>query len=461
MDRHMSAEDLKYKKMTETPVPRLIVTLGVPTIVSMLITNIYNTADTYFVSRLGNSASGAVGVVFGLMAILQAFGFMFGHGAGSIISRKLGQRDKESASRFASTGFFLAAVAGLLIGVLGLLFLRQLMYLLGSTHTIYPYARQYAVFILLAAPFMTSSCVMNNILRYEGMAVYAMIGLTAGGVLNIILDPVFMFGMGLGIRGAGLATGVSQIVSFLLLLYMFLSGKTESRLSFGKVTRNRQEVVEIVKTGVPSLIRQGFNSMSTMLLNHQAAIYGDTAVAAMSIVNRISSLMFSVGLGTGQGYQPVAAFNYGAGRYSRVKKGFWFTTLMGEGLLGGAAVICLIFSGSIVALFRNDPQVIAIGTFALRCQCAACFFQPFSICNTMMLQSVGKSVQASVISALRSGIYFIPLILILPSAIGLMGVQISQTLADILTFLTCIPFTVLFFYRLPMDKEAAKEREVT
>ena len=273
MDRIESERQTRqYIKMTETPVPRLITRLGIPTIISMLITNIYNTVDTYFVSMAGTSASGAVGIVFSLMAILQAFGFMFGHGAGSLISRKLGNKDQESASRFASTSFFMALLFGTLIGALGILFLTPFMRLLGSTETILPYARQYGFFILLAGPFMTSSCVLNNILRYEGRAAYAMVGLTAGGILNMIGDPILMFYLNMGVAGAGLSTALSQIISFLILLGMFLAGKTESKLSLRLVTRKAEEVAAIVKTCFPSLILQGLGSISTMLLNHQAVV---------------------------------------------------------------------------------------------------------------------------------------------------------------------------------------------
>ncbi len=446
------SEVSQYIKMTETPIPKLIMQLGIPTIISMLITSIYNLADTFFVSKLGNSASGAVGIVFGLMAILQAFGFMFGHGAGSIISRKLGQKDNESASRYASTSFFLSLAIGIIISVLGIIFLEPFMNLLGSTKTILPYAKEYGLYILIAAPFMTSSCVLNNILRYEGRAAFAMIGLTMGGILNIILDPIFMFGLNLGTSGAGISTAISQIISFGILLYMFVVGKTDSKISIKKITREFKDVVEIVTVGFPSMLRQGLGSVSTMLLNSQAAVYGDAAVAAMSIVNRISMFIFSVGLGIGQGFQPVAAYNYGAGKYSRVRKGLWFTAFAGEAILGVAATIGLIISGQIIGVFRNDTQVIEFGTMALRCQCIACFFQPFSVCTNMMFQSVGKSGRAAFLSALRSGVCFIPLIIILPYLFGKTGIQVSQALADIISFAISFPLMLSFLKNLPKDK---------
>lgn len=437
-------EDAQYKKMTETPVSKLIIMLGVPTTISMLVTSIYNMADTYFVGQIGTSASGAVGVVFGLMAIIQAFGFMFGHGAGSIISRRLGAKDVESASRFASTSFLWGILSGLFIMVAGLLFLNPLMRLLGSTDTILPYARTYAACILLAAPFMVSSCVLNNVLRYEGRAALAMIGLVTGGILNIFGDWFLVNRLNMGVLGAGIATAVSQIISFCILLSMFLSGKTASKLAPRWISKDFGDILLVCKTGFPSLMRQGLSSVGTMVLNGQAGVYGDAAVAAMSIVNRICFLIFSVGLGIGQGFQPVSAFNYGAKKYGRVRRGFFFTWAAGEVLLGGLAIIGMIFSQNLVGFFRDDPKVIAIGNFALAVQLFALFFQPLSVCANMLFQSIGKNGVATFLSMLRSGLFFVPVILVLSRTMGLTGVEISQTVADIMTFLVSVPFVISF-----------------
>lgn len=447
-DKVIEQGNAQYKKMTETPVSKLVIMLGIPTTISMLVTNIYNMADTFFVGKLGTSASGAVGIVFGLMAIIQAFGFMFGHGAGSIISRRLGAKDVESASRFASTSFLCAVVAGLGITVFGFLFLEPLVRLLGSTDTILPYAKTYAAFILAAAPFMTSSCVLNNILRYEGRAAFAMVGLTTGSVINIFGDWLLMDGFGMGVEGAGIATAISQVISFFILLFMFLSGKTQSKLSVKWITRDLADVTLICKTGLPSMMRQGLSSISTMMLNGQAGLYGDAAVAAMSIVNRICFFIFAVGLGIGQGFQPVAAFNYGAKKYGRVRKGFYFTWMAGEVLLGGFAIIGMFFTSELVGFFRNDPEVIAIGSVALGVQLIALFFQPLSVCSNMMFQSIGKNGTATFLSMLRSGLYFIPVILILSRTLGLFGIEISQTVADVMAFFTALPFSVTFLRKL-------------
>ena len=437
--------------MTTTPVSKLIITLGIPTTISMLVTNIYNMADTYFVGKIGTSASGAVGIVFGLMSIIQAFGFMLGQGAGSIISRKLGEKDVDIASKFASTGFFYAFGAGIVISLLGLIFLNPLMRLLGSTDTILPYARTYGIFILTTAPLMAMSFVMNTILRYEGKAALAMIGLLTGALLNIFGDWFLMTKLNLAIAGAGLSTAFSQMVSFFILLSMFLCGRSQSRISLRLVSRDRRDILKIVETGFPSMMRQGLSSISVMILNGQAGIYGDAAVAAMAIVNRICFFIFAVGLGIGQGFQPVSAFNYGAKKYSRVRKGFYFTLTMEELLLGCLAVVGIILSPRLIAIFRNDPAVIKIGTFALTAQLAALFFQPLAVCGNMMFQSIGRNRPATFLSALRSGLVFIPIISVLPHFMGITGVEIAQPISDFITFFIAIPFLVAFFRRLPDD----------
>ncbi len=444
----------QFAVMTETPVSRLVIRLGIPTTISMLVTNIYNMADTYFVSKIGTSASGAVGVVFGLMAVLQAVGFMLGHGSGSIISRRLGAKNLDSASETASTGFFLSLGFGTVIGVVGIIFITPFMELLGSTPTILPFAKQYARFILAAAPFMTSSFVLNNILRYEGKASYAMVGLVTGAVLNIFGDWLLMERFGLGIEGAGISTAVSQFISFLILLSIFLTGKTTSKLSLKNFTRKFSVVSEIMSTGFPSLMRQGLSSVSTMVLNSLAGGYGDAAVAAMTIVNRICFFIFAVGLGIGQGFQPVSAFNYGAKKYSRVKKSFFFTLITGEILLSVLAIIGMLLSDRLIGFFRDDSEVILIGTFALRVQLLSLFFHPLCVCSNMLFQSIGKNRSASFLSTLRSGLVFIPSIVLLSHFLGLTGIEIAQTVSDIISFFITIPFTAVFFKRLGKETES-------
>lgn len=454
----MTTTEQQYKKMTETPIPKLIISLGIPTTVSMLITNIYNMADSYFVSRLSLSAGGATSIVFGVMAILQAFGFMFGHGAGSHISRMLGEKQVEKASRFASTAFFFALFFGILIMIVGLCFIQPFMRLLGSTETILPYAVTYCSYILIAAPAMTASCVLNNILRYEGKATLAMIGLTTGGILNMLLDPLFIFGFHMGIAGAGLATALSQYISFGILFFMFFRKKTQSRIAFCFFATDKT-ILQIVTTGLPSLARQGLNSVSTMVLNAQAKLFGDAAIAAMGYVSRTSSLIFSVGLGIGQGFQPVAGFNYGAKKYTRVKHGSLFTLGFGSVFMGCLAALSFCFAPQIISFFRTDAAVLEIGSLALRIQCVFLLFLPISVVACMLFQSIGKNLPALVLSCLQSGMIFIPLCFILPNFWGMIGIELAQPLAYFFSAAVSLPCMWFFLKSLPTEKTESERKK--
>jgi len=450
----------QYKKMTETPIPKLILGLAAPTILSMLITSIYNLADTFFVGQISTSASGAVGVVSSLMAIIQALGFTLGHGSGTIISRSLGSRNTKAATRFA-TSFFTALAVGVVLAIIGLATLPGFMLLLGSTETILPHACAYARPILIAAPLMISSLVMNNILRYEGKANFAMIGLVTGGVLNILLDPVFMFVLGLGTAGAGIATALSQTVSFFILLSMFLRGKTVSQFRLHSVTREAREFGMILIGGAPSFGRQGLNSIGGMLLNIAARSYGDAAVAGMSIVSRIFMFIISVAIGVGQGLQPVAAFNYGARKFRRVRQAAIFTMGAAFCMLVVLVALCWVDSDALIRLFRDDPDVTAVALPAFRFQCLAILLQPVMVVANMLFQSVGKAGRATFLACCRQGVFFIPLILILPRTLGLVGVETCQPIADVFTFIVSLPFLLAFLNQLSRMDDAEKARSAS
>ena len=432
MSRAMSQEQ-KFEMMTEAPIPGLIGRLAVPTIISMLITAFYNMADTFFVGKIGTSATAAVGVVFPVMAIIQALGFFCGHGSGNSISRHLGSKDVQSARELASTGFFLAFALGILLMVLGLIFLDPLSHLLGSTETIFPYTRDYLRFILLGAPYMTAQLVLNNQLRFQGNAFYAMIGITSGGVLNVILDPIFIFVFDLGISGAAIATILSQFVSFCLLLVGLRVSKCIP-IHLRNVRLTALRLREIMGGGLPSLFRQGLGSIATTTLNIAANPYGDAAIAAMSVVSRIMMFANSALIGFGQGFQPVCGFNYGADKYDRVKEAFWFCVKVSTAVLLGLAVLGGFLSGHLIWIFRNDPDVIQIGTTALRFQCITFALNGWIIMNNMMMQTMGKTVPATILAASRQGLFFIPALLILPQFLGLTGIQCAQAVSDVFTF---------------------------
>lgn len=448
MEPENELQKKQFGKMTTEPVGKLLFTLSVPTIISMMVTNIYNLVDTAFVGTLGTSESGATGIVFGYMAILQAVAFMCGQGAGSIMSRKLGARDIEEATKYSSTGFFLSFVLGLVMAVLSLVFMKPLLYLLGSTETIAPYAGTYIFYILLSAPFFTSSLTMNNLFRYEGKAKFGTIGLMIGAVINIFGDIILMFGLKLGIAGAGISTAVSQIISFSILLSMFLRRKTQTRISIKYVARDWKTVWNIIATGFPSLLRQALNSIAAVLLNKTAGVYGDEAVAAMSIVSRISFFPMAVAIGIGQGFQPISSFNFGANKKNRVRKAFW-TALAGEEcVLTLISVPIYIFAGTLVQQLRNDPQVIELGIRALRLMCVGQLFVPLTMMVEMGFQSIGEKMLASFGSCLRSGLVFIPTLLILKSARGMSGVQEAQPLSFVLTFIVCLFLCRIYLKRV-------------
>ena len=432
-------QEQKFHQMTEEPVGQLICRLALPCIISMRVTAFYNMADTFFVGMLkSNSATGAVGVVFSLMAIIQAVGFFFGHGSGNFISRELGKHNYEEASNMAATGFFSALAAGLLICVLGQIFLEPLAYLLGSTDTILPYAKAYLRVILIGAPWMTASLVLNNQLRFQGSAAYAMVGIASGAVLNIGLDPLLIFVFGMGVAGAAWATIFSQFVSFCLLLIGCTKGGN-LHIHISRVQLKWSYYAMIIKGGLPSLARQGLASVATICLNQAARSYGDAAIAAMSVVQRIMMFGASAMIGFGQGFQPVCGFNYGARLYHRVKEGFWFCVKTSTVFLFAVGTLGFIFAPQLVALFRDDPQVIAYGATALRFQCVTFCFQGWVVMSNMMLQTIGRTAPATFLAMARQGVFFIPLVWILSAAFGMLGIQMTQTVSDCLTLICAIP----------------------
>ena len=455
----MDKSQEQYIKMTQTPVQKLILKLAVPTILSMMATTIYNLVDTAFVGTLGNAASGAVGIVFGFMSILQAIGFMFGQGSGSLLSRKLGARDEEAASKTASTGFLCSFVLGGIVAVICYIFISPLVRILGSTETIAPYAETYIKYILAAAPFIVSSFTLNNMLRFEGKARLGMIGLITGGVLNIFGDYCFMFKLNMGIAGAGLSTALSQVISFFILLFMFLKGKTLSKLSFRNFSPGNGLLREIILVGFPSMLRQGLSSITTILLNSQSAMFaGDAGVAAMSIVNRIAFFLFAIALGIGQGFQPVCAFNYGARKYKRQRDAYKFTMIISIIILAVLTVVTMIFSGNLIGLFRDDSEVIEIGTRALRILCVAQVFLPLCMVTEMLMQSSGKKAEAAVLSSLRGGLLFIPALLILPRLRGMYGVEEAQPLSIILAVIPAF-FIARKYFRNTPNEDFPDEKE--
>jgi putative MATE family efflux protein len=436
--------DEKYVKMTTAPVRGLVLSLAVPTTTIMLISALYNMADTFFVGNLGTSATAGVGVGFPMMAIIQAIGFLFGHGSGNYVSRQLGAQKLDQASKMAATGFFSALATGVLLSGMGLLSTDGLAKTLGATDTILPYASDYLFYILLAAPWMTGSLTLNNLLRYQGSAFHGMIGMTSGAVLNVVLDPIFIYVLGMGVGGAAFATMISQFIGFCLLL-AGCGRKGNIRINARDFTPSFALYREIARGGVPSLFRQGMASVATICTNRLAGNYGDAAIAAISIVMRVVMFANSAILGLGQAFQPVCGFNYGAKRYDRVKEAFWFCVKFSSAVLLVLSVLAWVWAPGIIALFRSgDAAVIRIGALSMRLQFLTLPLMGWVIMNNMLFQTTGKSLSASTLAIARQGLFLLPLLFALTRALGLFGIQISQPLADLMTFAVSIPLNIRF-----------------
>ncbi|MCR5249321.1 MAG: MATE family efflux transporter [Lachnospiraceae bacterium] len=440
-NRDEKKDEERRERMTNTPVPRLITELAVPTIISMLVTAIYNSADKYFVGRISTEASAAVGIAFPMMAIVQALGFFYGHGSGNFLARMMGAGKHKEASEMASTGFALALLTGTAVALLGNGFIKPLAFLLGATPGSLQDTMDYMRIILIGAPFMAGQFVINNQLRFQGNAVVAMVGLMCGAVMNVGLDPLLILVFKMGVSGAAIATIAGQITSFCILLLGSMK-KGSIRVNPRNVRINGYYLLQIINGGSPSLFRQGLAAISSMLLNHAAGdLGGDAAIAAMSVATTVSMTLGSALIGFGQGYQPVCSYNYGAGLTGRVKEGYWFCVKWGTLFLTIVGTACFIFAPQIVLFFRDDPAVAAVGQVALRCQAVVMPLSAPIVMGNMMLQSIGKGVKASITASARNGIFFIPLILVLPLFLGITGVEITQAVADVMTLSITLPLT--------------------
>ncbi len=441
--------ELQHKKMTETPIKRLLISLSLPSVINMLLSSVYNMADTYFVTSLGDCAIAGVGIVFSIQSLIQAVGFGVAMGGSSIVSRKLGEKDNAAANKFASSSIVMGLFSGTVIAVICIAVLNPLLRSIGATETILPFARDYATVILLAAPLMCTSFVLGPLLRAEGRATFSMFVGVLGGFLNMGLDPIFIFVLKLGVKGAAIATAASQVISFSVAMSFYILGKGVIKISPKFISRNLKDYYLIIKTGIPTVFRQGLGSVATALLNVRVKIYGDAAVAAVCLANKVYILIRSVILGVGHGFQPVAGYNYGAKRYNRVKKAFVWATVFGTVVAVTGALCCAtVPQGIIRVLGASNPQVAKIGGRLLLLYSIELPLLGFSSYVNMMYQSLGFVKGATFLASCRQGVFFIPLILVLPTFLGMNGVLLSQPIADLLTFVTSVPFCVWFMLKV-------------
>ena len=427
-------QDKRYHMMTESNLHRLIPKLAVPTIISMLVTSVYNTADTYFVSKISTEASAAVGIIFSLMALIQALGFAVGIGSSTYVSRLLGEKKQDDADKAVSTAFFLALALGTVFAAVGLTFCTPIVRLLGAIEEVEPYAVDYATYIFLGAPFMMGLYVLNNQMRAQGYALLSMIGILSGGILNIALDPLFIFTFGWGIKGAAIATVISQFLSFWILFFLNQYKKSTISVRFRTFRPSVPFFREMLRGGAPSLCRQGLASLSAVVLNYAAGPFGAVALSAMSIVNRIVQLINSVLIGFGQGFLPVCGFNFGAKRYDRVLDAYRFCIKVGVVLISVFGVITFFSAETVMTWFKaDDAEVIEIGTAALRYQCFTLPLQAAMMLSQFLCQAIGYGTRASLIAMGRQGLFLIPLYWIFSRTIGVLGVQIAQPCSDVIT----------------------------
>lgn len=429
--------------MLDTPVPRLVFKMALPTIVSMLVMSFYNMADTYFVSHLGTAATGAVGINLSLMSFIQMLGTALAMGANSFIARLLGQKRNEDAAKVLSVAFFLSVGIGLVTLVLGLLFMEPLVVLMGARDEVIPYAMDYATYILLAAPFMMGVFVLNQCLRAEGAATLSMIGVVSGSLLNIGLDPIFISTFGLGVAGAAIATAISKVISFIILVIPYLRARTVIRLSIHDFKPNREIAAELIKMGFPTLARTGLTTLANIVTNNVASAFSVSALAAISVVNKIMTFVSSAVLGFGQGYQPVAGFNWGAERYDRVKKSFWFSSLVSVFSVSALGIAAAVFAPQLMMAFTEyDQEMVEIGALAIRMQCLAMPSVAWVIIVNMTYAGLGKAAGAAILSVVRQGVFFIPMVLLLPRLFDVYGLASVQGAADMLTLILSVPLSV-------------------
>lgn len=445
----------REKMMGQEKISSLLIKLALPAIIGMLVTAVYNVVDTLFVSMLGTEAVGAVSIVYPIFMFLSAIGLMYGVGSGSFISRLLGSQKKKEANQVASTTFFTSLFSAMVIGILLFIFIRPVLELFGATPTIMPFAESYAKVLMTGAVFTILNMTMNNILRAEGSAKYSMIGLMCGAIINIILDPIFIFTLNMGVSGAALATVIAQGISTLVLISFFLKKKSLLHFHMRDIKPTKALYGELFKIGAPTFFRQFLMSFSMGLLNTAAGPYGDTAIAAIGITLRVFSIVSMVIFGFSQGFQPVAGFNYGANKIDRLREALRLSLIWTSIFCTGASIIYIFFAPQIMGLFTKDPEVLALGMRIMKAFMIVFPLFGFQAIYGVLFQALGKGKQAAILSIARQGIFLIPAILILPNIWGLTGIVLAQPVADILTIILTGVFAQDINNKLKKDLMAA------
>lgn len=427
----------RRKNMLEGPILKVVLSVATPMIVAMLIDSIYNMTDTYFVSQLGTAATAAVGINDSLLHIIRSVSFTFGMGAASYISRLLGAKRNEEASRVGTTAFLTAITTLSIVALVAYIFMGPLVTLMGATESAKHYSIDYAKWILLSAPFTAGSTVLSQMLRAEGSTKMSMIGMLSGCLLNMALDPLFINVLGFEVAGAAIATSISKVVSFTVMLTPFLRKRTILEIKIKFFTPKKEIYFEIARMGIPTFLRSSMMSVSTIVMNNVAGGFGDYALAAVSVANKCTRLIGSAIMGLGQGFQPIAGYCWGAKRYKRVRHAFWTCCAIGS---AAAAVlgIGLAFSAkSLVSVFTvsNDAEIIKIGSYMIITQCITMVPHVLGMIANGLYSALGRFVGATVLGLSRQVIFLIPCVIILSSVFGIYGLASSQAISDVLTFL--------------------------
>lgn len=453
----MNSQSKKMELLGSTSIPKALLAMGIPTMIGMLVNAFYNLVDAYFVGGLGESQMGAISVVYPLGQVVVGLGLLFGNGAASYISRLLGRGDKENADKVASTALYSSIFVGAVIIIISMVFLHPILKLLGATDSILPYAATYAGIYIVSCIFNVFNVTMNNIVTSEGAAKTTMCALLIGAVLNIALDPLFIYVFDLGVAGAAIATAISQVVSTCVYLTYILRKKSVFHFRVKDCTYSREIMSEIFKIGIPTLVFQILTSLSISLINNAAGDYGDSAIAGMGVVTRLISMGSLSVFGFIKGFQPIAGYSYGAKKFDRLREAIKTSILW-------STVFCVIF-GLVLALFptaivsqftKGDAEMIRIGAASLRANGITIMLFGFYTVYSSLFLALGKGKEGFILGACRQGICFIPVILLLPMVWGLNGILYAQPIADVLSVIITVFMAIPLHKRLnEMQKQIA------
>ncbi|OUO76379.1 MATE family efflux transporter [Blautia sp. An249] len=454
----MNSRNNKMELLGNAPISKALLAMGIPTMLGMMVNAIYNLVDAYFVGGLGTSQMGAISVVYPLGQIVVGLGLLFGNGSASYLSRLLGNRDQEQADRVASTALYSSVAVGAVLIIFSMIFLRPILRLLGATDSIMPYAMTYAGIYVVSCIFNVFNVTMNNIVTSEGAAKTTMFALMAGAVLNIGLDPVFIYTLDMGVAGAAIATAISQIVSTLIYLTFIFRKKSIYSFKMKNCTFTKEIMSEIFKIGIPTLVFQILTSLSISLVNTQAGPYGDSVIAGMGAVTRIVSMGSLIVFGFIKGFQPIAGYSYGAKKFDRLHKAIRTSILWSTVFCVIYGLLLTIFSSRIIAQFTDgDLEMIRVGTQSLRINGLSFLLFGFYTVYSSLFLALGKGLEGFVLGACRQGICFVPVILILPVFWGINGILYVQPIADVLSAI----ITIFMALHLHKELALAKQKFIT